>query len=356
MRINSFCNHLIRPLTYTDANGETRHLSSQEMSRVTIVVLSSLALTTVEALYSSRSLKSSLISIGIMAGAAFYLATAIFKMISRGDASPPQRNNPISLEPKPSEDPLGEKPVSPKPTPRPSEDLQDSLDAVHAVSSVTDQAAGIEVGDVSDEWVEIADNGKRTTVEPSDVRKPPGSEQERLRGVKSVPVQVNQTSAVSAEDKKGEAHRIQGPPQEQKSYQQLTLTDGQAKVISQMIQIIGDLWLGQLYAKEAELLQMAKQIEHVHPLKFLDTVLNNSVHKIAIISIEDSMIKWRGFLHGKGDSPGFIARCKREDDGKNFEPYITDFCRVVKADLKKVRALYAAKKWEEFIRFLIINK
>jgi len=128
-------------------------------------------------------------------------------------------------------------------------------------------------------------------------------------------------------------------------------------VISEMIRIINDTLAPALLLKEGELIEMGKQIEDVHPLKFLETVLNNRDLKEAVQEIESAFfpVKWKGFLYGKGQSPGFVAKCKRENDLGNIAPYFADFCRAVKVDIKKVRPLYEANQWEEFIRFLVKN-
>jgi hypothetical protein len=325
------------------------------MTRVTILVLSALALTAFEAFYSSRSLKTSCVACGIVAGAVFYLATAAMKRASRGSDSSSEESG---LQETP--DPSTQRTEEQVQTHEPPEDVQHSSDSSQEETSLGGSDKVIVKEDDDGEWVHIS-NDQRTKVDPLDLRSPPGSEQAEPREEKIVLVQATQVVVLTAEVKRskegtsGLEGRIQVAVQ--KSYHQLTLTKGEAKVISTLIQMINDTWVVMLLSKETELLQMGKRIDHLHPLKFLETVLKDPVLKEAMLGIEDSTLKWDGFLNGKSSSsPGFVAKCKREDDQGNFAPYITDFCQVVKADPKKIRPLYEAKNWEELIRFLIKSK
>ena len=137
------------------------------------------------------------------------------------------------------------------------------------------------------------------------------------------------------------------------SYQQLTVSKDQILVISKMIQTIGDTYLVSLYFKQAELIEMGEKIENVHPLKFLETILNNPVIKKSMLDIKSSNLKWNGFLKGDKDSPGFIDKCQQEDNLGNFAPYIKDFCRAVNVDSQNVLSLFEAREWEKLISFLV---
>lgn len=90
--MSSVFNHLIHPRTYTADNGQTRFLSSEDMSRVKNYVLAALVLAVIESLHSSRSLKSCVIIIVVTASGVFYIATAILKMLARGESAPSIKN------------------------------------------------------------------------------------------------------------------------------------------------------------------------------------------------------------------------------------------------------------------------
>jgi len=113
-----------------------------------------------------------------------------------------------------------------------------------------------------------------------------------------------------------------------------------------------------LYPKKNQLIAWGKNIAHIHPLKFLETVLNNTVLKQSMRDIKNGFLgfKWKGFLQGEGESLGFIFKCQREDDAGNFAPYLRDFCKAAGIEFKKVNPLVKAKKWEKFISFLITGQ
>src|ERR1700719_4186238 len=100
MLVGSFVDHLIHPMTYTAPNGELKHLTSGDKLRVTAIVLSALTLTVIEALYSSRSLKTNFVSIGVIDVVVFYLVTAAMKRKSRDSSSSQEANHRISHDPK----------------------------------------------------------------------------------------------------------------------------------------------------------------------------------------------------------------------------------------------------------------
>jgi hypothetical protein len=354
------------------------------MSRVRIVVLLSLAGGAAEAIYSNRSLKYSLVSIGILAGAAFYLATAIIKRASRGDGSSPDApigkgNGSNTLEvsalglkegdrkwfdiDNPSKTsgsevqgvqvtPVKEEESAPK-IPKPSEQQvsQDTLQ-VSAIG-LMDQSGWVDVGSPSNSPGSKLPRTK--TPVTAEVKETPKRQVPNMLLVSAMGLK-DDNGWCDLGDSPETAPRTslkKDPVQELKSYQQLTPKVEDATVISEMIQTIGETYLPFLYAKKGELLEMGKRVEDVHPLKFLETVLNNPELKKSMLNIKDNSWKWGGFLNGDKESPGFIDKCKRVDRLGIFEPYITDFCQAVKIDSQKIRSLHAAKKWKKLIAFLV---
>lgn len=137
------------------------------------------------------------------------------------------------------------------------------------------------------------------------------------------------------------------------SYQQLVLTESEAKMIYQIIDSLGNLGLGKLFFRQSEMEALGNKVQHVHPLKFLEMVLLDPHLKEAMLKAESSTFKWRGFLNGSSGSPGFVAKCNREADRNNFAPYIIGFCQVVKAHPEQVRPFIERRDWEKLVRFLI---
>ena len=136
------------------------------------------------------------------------------------------------------------------------------------------------------------------------------------------------------------------------SYQQLVMTENEAKIIYQIIDSLGNWGLGKLFWNQSEMEALGNKVQHVHPLKFLEKVLLNPHLKQAMIKAKGTIAKWRGFLHGSSGSPGFLAKCNREADRNNFAPYIVGFCQVVEAHPEQVRYFVERREWEKLVLFL----
>jgi hypothetical protein len=138
-------------------------------------------------------------------------------------------------------------------------------------------------------------------------------------------------------------------------YNKLPLAEEEGKIIYQIVDSVGNLNELKLWGKEDEITALGNKVQHVHPFKFLETVLNNPHLKQAMIKIEDSFgkFKWRGFFDGTAHSPGFSAKCEREFARDNLTPYIVGFCQVVKANPEQIRHFIEKKEWEKLVRFLI---
>ena len=301
----SFFNHFIHPLTYTAKGEQKRYLSPQENSRVLKLVLASFALTAFEAFYCSRSLKTSLVTIGIITGAVFYLATAIMKMMSEESSSSSKK------------DPLPEERRDAKPSPSAEIEKQAPLG---------------------------------TQVDPF----PPADSQPTSPSLKSSPRANQEVQRVILEKppiKTADQKTQREPP----VYDQLALNNGEDLVIYKIIQSMGDMGWFALLSMQGEMIANGKKIEHVHPLKFLEIVLKNPTLKQSMITIEKDFLKlkWNGFIKGFGSSQGFATKCNQVADQDKFALYIDGFCKAVEADPEQVRSFIAGRKWEELIRFLI---
>lgn len=138
-------------------------------------------------------------------------------------------------------------------------------------------------------------------------------------------------------------------------YNKLPLTEEEAKIIYQIIDNVDNWGFPKLIKREEEMGILGNKVQHVHPFKFLETVLNTPRLKQAMISIEDGFwsLKWKGFFKGTDQSPGFTAKCEREYARDNFAPYIVGFCQTVKANPEQVRHFVEKKEWEKLVSFLI---
>ena len=443
-------NHLFHPFTYTAVNGDPQDFSSDDISRVKKIASGSIVVGALEAFSSARSVKFSIITIGLTTLVIFYIATAIFKGLNRGNADPKQPS-PLSpgLEPEPNRDKNleaqaeqlkkegGETPsiaqVLPEqlvPSLQPiipsssqasidSPTTEEPKDPILAAQGLLPQPVPISQPIIPSGSQDSIDSP--TSEEPKDLilaaqgllpqpvstssRMDFAIQEEYLDGDKKLDEEGSQKLGQSSADKglkieKKELGTQEIPPPEkhkdiplspqlkptqvnigeqdqkkldkpkpstpaspqltvqvlkQKLYGDLPLTDEDAKIIHQIIEMIGSLNVLAIPFKTPLLIELGNKIQHVHPLKFLEKVLNTPQLKLSMIKVEDSTVKWNGFLWGNSldGSSGFKAKCNRETDQKNFAIYIDDFCKVVKAPVEKVRPFVEKKDWEGLVRFLI---
>ncbi|HEX4840354.1 MAG TPA: hypothetical protein VFU89_07940 [Rhabdochlamydiaceae bacterium] len=313
MLVGSLVNHLIHPLTYMTSQGEVKHLSTKDISHVVQLILSGLVIAIVEAVCSSRSLKSSCISVVIIIVAAFYHGAAAMKIAHR--CAELEIKSPIIREAGLS-------------TQGPTQELhQDSKSVTSTAVQQSDQVG----------------NGVLPRDDSSSTSSTPASS---TNGSSTTPAPTLTTTAAP-----------QQVTAQRRPYKELAPSEDEASTIYNMIFTIGSLDTHLLYPKKNQLIEWGKSIAHVHPLKFLEAVLKDAVLKQAMRDIKNGFLglKWKGFLQGEGESLGFIFKCKREDDAGDFAPYLSDFCTAVGVEFKKVDPFVKAKNWEKFISFLIQN-
>lgn len=389
-------NHLFHPFTYTAVNGDPQDFSPHEISRVKKIATGSIAtgsivLGTLEAASSSRSIKFSILTIGLTTLVIFYLATAVFKMLSGRNDNPTPSPRPVSPDPdqnkdvriQPDQKEIGK--TSAQASPIPANDgllplprsPSNPATSSSKDSSIPDQEAISNEGGQSPPLVlspqispsDSATSSSIDTATPEKKVPSPAPLSPQLTPP-SEPPQVNSGNGSGPKERKKKHPSSIASPQssvqvpKQKSYRDLPLTAEEATKIGQIIKTVGNTMTAFLGIKKSELTVLGRAVQHVHPLKFLETVLNNSELKQCMISIKGSDSKWEGFLKGElsgvlglfggaKEVMGFEEKCKKENDQQNFAIYIADFCTAVNAPVDKVRAFVKEKEWPELVSFLI---
>src|SRR6185437_8394013 len=89
--------------------------------------------------------------------------------------------------------------------------------------------------------------------------------------------------------------------------------------------------------KKSDLEKKGKKILHVHPLRFLGTILADPYLKGCLKEIRTSYFKWNGFMDG------LAPRLDQEMARQNLFPYLSGFCQAVKANPEQVK-VYAQKR------------
>lgn len=123
----------------------------------------------------------------------------------------------------------------------------------------------------------------------------------------------------------------------------------------QEIQIINDIILSLSKESKASLLfkhkkrleMLGKQIDHIHPLKFLSIIFLDPNLKNALILIEKDYFKWKNFYSN-------LSKKLNEKARKNeLLPYLEEFSKEVNVPKEKIKPFIEQKNWQGFINFFI---
>lgn len=102
-----------------------------------------------------------------------------------------------------------------------------------------------------------------------------------------------------------------------------------------------------LLLKQSYLKNIGAQINHVHPLKFISTIVTNPRLKTCMNEIFDDYFKRNGFMDGLGPS------LSREADKGKIDPFLNDFSAEVKVPVESMRPYFQNRDWEGLVRFLM---
>lgn len=139
------------------------------------------------------------------------------------------------------------------------------------------------------------------------------------------------------------------------SYAQLLINEEERQKINRIIDTTANKNVFGLVSERKELLELGRQVQHVHPFKFLERVFTDPKLKKDMREIWTWILdsKKNGFMNGKDDVPGFGQKMTRENGRDNLRPYIVGFAKAVKADPDKIRGYVDRQQWEELVKYLI---
>ncbi len=111
--------------------------------------------------------------------------------------------------------------------------------------------------------------------------------------------------------------------QSNRPFHDLRLTPQDCQNISMLIKSMADLDFWTLLKKAKKIKKLGKQIEPVHPLRFLGWIFSNDELKRRIPKIKKSYFKWKEFIRG------LFARLEIEASRGNMIPFIPGFAELV---------------------------
>ncbi len=131
------------------------------------------------------------------------------------------------------------------------------------------------------------------------------------------------------------------------SYQDLVCTDQDQSTIYEIITTLAENGKISLLLKQHHLKSLGSQINHVHPLKFLSTIVTNPRLRECLVDIFDDYFKRNGFMDGIGPS------LTREAEKGKLGAYINDFAAEVKAQRENIDSFFQKQDWEGLVRFFL---
>lgn len=132
------------------------------------------------------------------------------------------------------------------------------------------------------------------------------------------------------------------------AFKDLECTNEDVQKITRLISVMGENGKLTLLLKyQKELRQIGREIEHVHPLKFLSVILTNPHLKSCMREVHSDYFKWTNFLDGIGN--GLSSQHKQ---GK-VSVYLNDFAQTVGVSVESLQPYVQSHDWENMLVYLI---
>jgi len=138
-------------------------------------------------------------------------------------------------------------------------------------------------------------------------------------------------------------------PEDNKSlaYKDLVCTEKDQAKIYEIITLMAEHGKIGLLFKKNYIENLGAQIQHVHPLKFLSTIVTHYYLRSCLDDIFDDYFKRGGFMDGIGPS------LSREAEKGTLDQYIGDFAQEVHISQDRLTKYFRNHDWEDLVRLFI---
>jgi hypothetical protein len=131
------------------------------------------------------------------------------------------------------------------------------------------------------------------------------------------------------------------------TFYQLPLEDWESKIIYKIVSTMAEKNLLQLALEKKSMEKKGRQINHVHPMRFIGYVFSDPYLKNCMSVIRKSHFKWSNFVDGFG------GRMREEFRNNNLMRHIPEFCQLVGADAQTVSQHIQNKDWDSLVKCLL---
>ncbi|MCH9630579.1 MAG: hypothetical protein S4CHLAM37_05800 [Chlamydiia bacterium] len=134
---------------------------------------------------------------------------------------------------------------------------------------------------------------------------------------------------------------------EPKSFDRLLVSEKEKHTIYKIVHTLGTSNVPKLLWKKKEMEKMGHSINHVHPMRFIATILTNPTLRADLQEVRRSFFKWNGFIDG------FRRRMTEEYYRSNIQPHVIGFCETLDVNVEVVQHFVDRKDWEGLLKAIL---
>jgi hypothetical protein len=145
------------------------------------------------------------------------------------------------------------------------------------------------------------------------------------------------------------SHRFGVPQQTSKdaAYTDLVCTEQDKAKIIEIITLIANNNKCSLLFKQNHLKSLGKEVDHVHPLKFLSVGMSTPYLKSCYVTIFGDYFKRNGVMVSLAPS------LNREAEKRKLDQYLAPFAKEMGVPIETLRTFTEARDWEGLLQFLM---
>lgn len=170
----------------------------------------------------------------------------------------------------------------------------------------------------------------------------------------SAPGQNDKQAPIAGEEKLSEVpeqiaqeNQVAPPKEVVDYYAQLPISGEERRMISKLIVTLAENNVFKLLFEKKKLEKLGKKLNHIHPLRFLGTILADPRLFHCFKEIKKSSFKWEEFM------AGLVRRMNEELNHNNMEKFIPGFAAYLGKDQAKIQEYINRRDFEGMVIFLL---